>query len=106
MGQPWSPPGIPRPWPADEYVIDGGDRAGQVNVARDWTVHGLDEEDTVVHYDTLEGKVVIQPSNRVAVYAPRFAAVRATRCIRAGVPLREPWLRGSRLQARERGLRM
>ncbi|MDE0734597.1 MAG: DUF11 domain-containing protein [Pirellulaceae bacterium] len=76
MGQPWSPPGLPRPWPADEYVIDGGDRAGQVNVAQDWTVHGLDEEDTVVHYDTLEGKVIIQPSNRVAVYAPRFAAVR------------------------------
>ena len=76
MGQPWSPPGLPRPWPADEYLIDGGDRAGQVNVAQDWSVHGLDEEDTIVHYDTLQGKLVVQPSNRVAVYAPRFAAVR------------------------------
>jgi len=73
---PWAPPGLPRPWPADEYVLDGGDRARQVNVAQDWSVHGLDEEDTVVHFDTLDGDLVIQPSNRVAVYSPRFAAVR------------------------------
>ena len=73
---PWAPPGLPRPWPADEYVLDGGDRARQVNVAQDWSVHGLDEEDTVVHFDTLDGDLIIQPSNRVAVYAPRFAAVR------------------------------
>jgi uncharacterized repeat protein (TIGR01451 family) len=73
---PWAPPGLPRPWPADEWVLDGGDRARQVNVAQDWSVHGLDEEDTVVHFDTLDGDLVIQPSNRVAVYAPRFAAVR------------------------------
>lgn len=75
-GQPWAPPGISGPWPTDEYLLDGGDRAGQVNVGQDWSVHGLDEEDTVVHYDTLQGKVIVQPSNQVAVYAPRFAAVR------------------------------
>ena len=74
--QPWAPPGLPRPWPADEWVIDGGDRARKVNVAQDWSVHGLDEEDTVVHFDTLDGDLIVQPSNRVAVYAPRFAAVR------------------------------
>ncbi len=73
---PWAPPGIPHPWPADEWVIDGGDRARKVNVAQDWSVHGLDEEDTVVHFDTLDGDLIVQPSNRVAVYAPRFAAVR------------------------------
>jgi uncharacterized repeat protein (TIGR01451 family) len=73
---PWAPPGLPRPWPADEWVLDGGDRARQVNVAQDWSVHGLDEEDTVVHFDTLDGDLIIQPSNRVAIYAPRFAAVR------------------------------
>ncbi|MFP6573584.1 MAG: hypothetical protein VB912_00440, partial [Pirellulaceae bacterium] len=70
------PPGLPRPWPADEWVLDGGDRARQVNVAQDWSVHGIDEEDTVVHFDTLDGDLIIQPSNRVAIYAPRFAAVR------------------------------
>jgi len=73
---PWAPPGLSRPWPVDEWVLDGGDRARQVNVGPDWSVHGLDEEDTVVHFDTLDGDLVIQPSNRVAVYAPRFAAVR------------------------------
>ena len=73
---PWAPPGLPGPWPADEWVIDGGDRARQVNVAPDWSVHGLDEEDTVAHFDTLDGDLIVQPSNRVAVYAPRFAAVR------------------------------
>jgi uncharacterized repeat protein (TIGR01451 family) len=33
-------------------------------------------EDTVVHYDTLDGDTIVQPSNRVEIYAPRFAAVR------------------------------
>jgi uncharacterized repeat protein (TIGR01451 family) len=42
----------------------------------DWTVLGLDQEDTVVHYDTLDGATEVEPSNRVCVYAPRFAAVR------------------------------
>ena len=71
-----SPPGIARPWPADEYIFDGGDRRGPVQVARDWTVYGLDQEDTVVHYDTLNGDTRVQPSNRVPIYAPRFAATR------------------------------
>ncbi len=42
----------------------------------DWTVRGLDQEDTVVHFDTLDGKTEVEPANRVCVYAPRFAAVR------------------------------
>jgi uncharacterized repeat protein (TIGR01451 family) len=36
----------------------------------------LDLEDTVVHFDTLDGDTIVEPSNRVKVYAPRFAAVR------------------------------
>ena len=75
-GQTWAPPGLPRPWPRDEYIFDGGDRAGQVNVGNDWSVHGLDEEDTVVHYETRSGKTLVQPTNRVPVYAPRFVTVR------------------------------
>jgi uncharacterized repeat protein (TIGR01451 family) len=39
-------------------------------------IHGLDLEDTVVHYDTMDGQRLVQPSNRVCIYAPRFAAVR------------------------------
>ena len=73
---PWAPPGIARPWPPDEYICDGGDQGVRVRVAPDFHVDGLDPEDTVVHYDTLDGHTVVEPSNRVCVYAPRFAAVR------------------------------
>ena len=72
----WRPPGIRGPWPADEYICDGGDRLMPVTVDRDWTVRGIDQEDTIAHYDTLAGKTIVQPSNRVCIYAPRFAAVR------------------------------
>jgi uncharacterized repeat protein (TIGR01451 family) len=46
-------------------------------VARDWRTVGLDAEDTVAHYDTLDGHTCVEPSNRVCLYAPRFAAVRS-----------------------------
>jgi uncharacterized repeat protein (TIGR01451 family) len=45
-------------------------------VKSDWTVQGLHSGDTVVHYDTLDGKTIVTPSNDVCIYAPRFAAVR------------------------------
>ena len=60
----------------DEYICDGGDDLYDVQVNRDWTVRGLDPEDTVGHFDTLDGRVVVEPSNQVCIYAPRFAAVR------------------------------
>ena len=72
----WSPPGIPKPWPHDEYLYDGGDKDVGVVVDPDWTVRGLDLEDTVGHFDTLDGRTLVTASNRVAIYAPRFAAVR------------------------------
>lgn len=60
---------------ADEYLCDGGDR--------DWPVHydhenrlGLDTEDTVAEYVDHKGRERMKPSNKVCVYAPRFAAVR------------------------------
>jgi uncharacterized repeat protein (TIGR01451 family) len=59
----------------DEYLCDGGDR--------DWPVHyteelrmGLDTEDTVAEFIDHRGKERVAKSNRVCVYAPRFAAVR------------------------------
>jgi uncharacterized repeat protein (TIGR01451 family) len=45
-------------------------------VRADWTVEGVEQEDAIAHYDTLDGRVRVTPSNRVCVYAPRFAAVR------------------------------
>jgi uncharacterized repeat protein (TIGR01451 family) len=62
--------------PGDEYLCDGGDYGLPAAVRADWTVDGLEQEDAVAHYDTLDGSVVVTPSNRVCVYAPRFAAVR------------------------------
>ena len=59
----------------DEYLCDGGDR--------DWPVHydnfsrsGLDTEDTILEYTDRRGHEKMKPSNKVCVYAPRFASVR------------------------------
>ena len=60
----------------DEYVYDGSDRAQKVQVDFDFNVTGLQTEDTVGHFDTLDGRRIVTPSNRVAIYAPRFGAVR------------------------------
>ncbi len=74
---PWKPPGISGPWPEDEYLFDGGDSDGQVKVRPDGRqLEGLDSEDTIAHYDTLDGRTVVKPSCRVCLYAPRFACVR------------------------------
>ncbi len=61
---------------ADEYIYDGGDRNGKTIVAADWSLRGLDTQDTIAHFDTLDGGRVVAESNRVQIYAPRFAAVR------------------------------
>ncbi len=45
-------------------------------VNTDWKVTGLEQEDTVAHYDTIDGRTIITPSNKVCLYAPRFAAAR------------------------------
>ena len=74
--QTWAPPGIVRPWPRDEYVRDGGDRRVTAHVHPNWQIDGLEMEDTIAHYDTLDGRTVVEPSNRVHIYAPRFGAVR------------------------------
>ncbi|MDD4269542.1 MAG: DUF11 domain-containing protein [Pirellulaceae bacterium] len=70
------PAGTARPWPADEYICDGGDRNQTAKVTPDWEVRGLETEDTIAHYDTLDGRRVVEPSNRVCIYSPRFSAVR------------------------------
>lgn len=73
---PWAPPGIRRPWPQDEYLRDGADQGLPVAVAPDWEIRGLEPEDTIAHYDTLDGRTLVEPSNRVHIYSPRFGAVR------------------------------
>jgi len=82
------------PWPSDEYLCNGGDNDLSVHVADDWSVVGLHEGDTIGHYDTLEGEVVVEPTNEVCLYAPRFASVRKV----TGVALHEQHLRSAGLE--------
>ncbi len=67
---------VPPYWNDQEYLYDGGDREPKVQVTQDWNVRGLDSQDTVAHYETIDGKLCVAPSNRVPIYAPRFGAVR------------------------------
>ncbi len=71
---PWTPPGIRPPWPEDEFLRDGGDCGVPVGVSGG--AAGLQMEDTVAIYDTLDGRTLVTPSNDVYIYSPRFAAVR------------------------------
>jgi len=73
---PWSPPGLSAPWPAEEYLADGGDGQQPAGANREGQVLGLDPEDTVVQFDTLDGRTLVEASNRVHIYSPRFLAVR------------------------------
>ncbi|MDR0521319.1 MAG: DUF11 domain-containing protein [Planctomycetaceae bacterium] len=61
---------------SSEYLADGGDAGMPVAVNADWSVRHFYSEDTVAHYDTLDGKTAVSPSNRIRLYAPRFGAVR------------------------------
>lgn len=72
------PTPIPCQFPGDpnEYLCDGGDRIPDARVLLNNDVGGLGLEDTIVHYETQDGLTYVEPSNRVCVYAPRFAAVR------------------------------
>lgn len=73
---PWAPPGLRQPWPRDEYLRDGGDQLPRAMVREDWEVRGLNVEDTVAHFDTLDGRRIVEPSNQVYLYSPRFRSVR------------------------------
>ena len=73
---PWTPPGMEQPWPRDEYLTDGGNSGPPVRVTKEGEVRGLQLEDTIAHFETLDGRTLVEPSNKVFVYSPRFGAVR------------------------------
>lgn len=73
---PWAPSGISRPWPPDEYIRDGGDIGVQADVSGQGIVGGIEMEDTVAVGNTPDGRTIVEPSNKVYLYAPRFGAVR------------------------------
>ena len=65
-----------QPWDQQEYIFDGGDREPAVVVISDGSVAGLQVEDTIMHYETEDGRLLVDPSCRTKIYAPCFAAVR------------------------------
>ncbi len=73
---PWTAAGVHHPWPEDEYLRDGGDQGRPVGANKRAEVVGLKMEDTVAKYNTRDGHTVVQVSNEVALYSPRFGAVR------------------------------
>ncbi|MFH5803433.1 hypothetical protein [Alienimonas sp. DA493] len=71
---PFCPPEVR---PKDEYLCDGGDRrrpAGTTDYLGG--LGGLDPEDAVVRFRGSDGELHVCPTNRVCIYAPRFAEVR------------------------------
>lgn len=60
----------------DEYLLDGGDRDHPVHYQGQYR-DGLETEDTISEYIDHTGKPHVKASNQVAIYAPRFASVRA-----------------------------
>ncbi len=89
-GGPWAPPGFRQPWPQDEYLSDGGDAAPAARVGEDWEVRGLNVEDTIAHFDTVDGRTLVEPSNRVHIYSLRFRAVRQVVSLRQSEQW-DPW---------------
>ncbi len=63
-------------WHPDEYLFDGGDRALPVHYD-EFNRLGIETEDTVVEYVDHLGQRFVKPTNRVAIYSPRFGAVRS-----------------------------
>lgn len=62
--------------PSAEYIVDGGDKEGSAYSDTNWNVHHLDVEDTIAHFDTIDGQILVEPSNEVKIYSPRFGSVR------------------------------
>lgn len=64
-----------RPWlPKDEFLCDGGDRGVAAHVGGEGGLRGIDPRDAVVRF-TDDRRSRVLPTNRVCIYAPRFAAV-------------------------------
>ena len=89
---PWSPPGLRnQPWPQDEYLCDGGDAVPHASVDENWEIRGLNVEDTIGHFDTVDGRRVVASSNRLCIYSPRFGSVRQVVSLQQNEQ-RDPWL--------------
>ena len=73
----------------DEYLFDGGDREYPVHYDGPLMV-GVETEDTVAEFRDHRGDRKVKASNRVAIYSPRFAAVRSFTGISEGTNIQRP----------------
>jgi uncharacterized repeat protein (TIGR01451 family) len=72
------PPPSGRPWlPADEFLCDGGDGGLPASFSGTGGLRGIDPRDAVVQFRD-DRRARLLPTNRVCIYAPRFAAVRTS----------------------------
>lgn len=77
---PLQPSGRPM-LPRDEYLCDGGDAGQKAGVAGSNMLVGVDPRDAVVRFDVGLGPYAdpkVLPTNRVCIYAPRFAEVHSS----------------------------
>jgi uncharacterized repeat protein (TIGR01451 family) len=74
------------PWEIfpDEYLLDGGDRNFPVHETAT-NREGLETEDAVAEFVDQTGKRHVLPTNRVAIYSPRFGYVATKAGLEAGV---------------------
>lgn len=71
-------PGTRPTLPRDEYLCDGGDRGAKAGVGPGGSLRGIDPRDAVIRFDVGLDQYPdpkILPTNRVCIYAPRFAEV-------------------------------
>ncbi len=63
--------------PKDEFLCDGGDHGTSAHFGGDGGLAGIDPKDAVVRFQA-DSRPRVLPTNMVCIYAPRFAAVRAS----------------------------
>jgi uncharacterized repeat protein (TIGR01451 family) len=78
------PPAPPWELYPDEYLLDGGDRNFPVHETPGHR-EGLDTEDAVAEFVDQAGNHHVLPTNRVAIYSPRFGIVGTQMGLEAGV---------------------
>jgi uncharacterized repeat protein (TIGR01451 family) len=67
--------------PRDEYLCDGGDHGVKAGVGAGGALQGVDPRDAVIRFDVGIDRYPdpkILPTNRVCIYAPRFAEVKVS----------------------------
>ena len=69
-------PPMGRPVDPQEYLCNGEDQSPLAHVNKDDYVAGVEPQDTIVHYTTMDGDIHVQESNRTCLYSPRFGAIR------------------------------